>query len=128
MTVEEGGTRVVRYKIHLNALIGFQVDYIFHDARCPSIPYLYNLKTMPVQMHRVRLIALVQERQSVPLSMFDFKRRNFRVRLAIDRPAVQRAPTAGNLLKDHRKGLIRSDSGSAPAKLRVTPVVFFRFR
>src|ERR1700723_2563871 len=70
MTVEEGGTRVVRYKIHLNALIGFQVDYIFHDARCPSIPYLYNLKTKPVQMHRVRLIALVQERQSVPLSMF----------------------------------------------------------
>lgn len=32
MTVKEGGPRVVRYKIHLDALIGLEVDDILHDA------------------------------------------------------------------------------------------------
>ena len=59
MTVEESRPRVVCYKIHLYALIGLEVDYIFHDARGPSIPYLYNLKAVPVQMQRVDVIARI---------------------------------------------------------------------
>jgi hypothetical protein len=46
--MEECEPRVVGYEIYLDPLIRLNVNYIFHDARCPSTAYLYYFKAMPV--------------------------------------------------------------------------------
>src|ERR1700731_4728022 len=77
-------------------------------------------------MHRMRLIAGIQEGKPITATSPHFKGRNVRKTLTVNGPAVKRTMRARNLLKAHWKGLIWNHTGSAHAEFRICPVIHFR--
>ncbi len=73
MTVKQGQTRIVGYEVDLSFLVTSQHHHIFHDASSGLSCELRQLKTVPVEMDRMNVVAGVAHSEPIPLPLFQVK-------------------------------------------------------
>ena len=108
MTVEEGGTGIVRNEINFDTPIGIEPNRILHDARCCYAIDADKLRTMPMEMDWMAVTARIVECQAVAISPLHFEGRGVRKGPAVDRPPFCIGAVVDDLLKNHRKCAFRN--------------------
>src|ERR1700680_4939665 len=91
MAVKQGEPGIVGDKIDINSTEAFHENRVLKDAGCFFSIDLCDLEIVPMQVKRMHVVALVDERESITATQVNLDRLTLIVRLAIDRPYVEPA-------------------------------------
>jgi hypothetical protein len=58
VTMKERGAGIIGHKVHLDLLVGLDVDYVLHHTRRSPAADLYYLKAMPVKKKIFRMLSI----------------------------------------------------------------------
>jgi len=94
MAVKQGEPGVIGDEIDINSAEAFHENRVLKDARCFFSIDLCDLEIVPMKVERMHVVALVDERESIPATLVNLDRLTLIVRLAIDCPYVESASAA----------------------------------
>src|SRR5580700_11065248 len=100
MAMKKRISRIIRREVHLDDLIGIDDYRILQNAGCGFAVYLRQLETMSMQVQWVGVIAVIPEDHAISFSRVNHQRISMRIRLSVDRPAIEAPVTARNLFDD----------------------------
>ena len=100
--------RIVGDKINFDALAARHVDRVFANPRSRLSAEPRDFKGVAVKMNRMIVAAAVFHYDSVALPFLHQQRIDIRPGLAVDRPAIKTAVTAGDFFKDKIKAIVGS--------------------
>ena len=109
MAVKQGEPGIVGDKIDINSTEAFHEHRVLKNAGCFFSMDLCDLEIVPMQVERVHIVALVDERESITAPLVNLDRLTLVVRLAIDRPYVESASAAVDFLDLHRNHFVWRD-------------------
>jgi hypothetical protein len=106
MAVKQGEPGVVGDKIDLNSTEAFHENRILKDAGCFFSIDLCDLEIVPMQVERMHVVALIDEREPIAATLVNLDRLTLIVRQAIDRPDVEASSAAVDFPNFHRNHFV----------------------
>ena len=119
--MEERRPRIIRDEVDVHLSEARHNDGVLEHACGRLAVYAHKLERVSVQMHRMRIIGEVLEREAVTASLLNLDRRAVLELLAIDGPAVEIFRAAVDLAERHGNCLIGRGHCTRGAEERVVP-------
>src|ERR1700674_3386521 len=109
MAVKQGEPGIVGDKIDINSTKAFHKNRVLKDAGCFFSIELCDHEIVPMQVKRMHVVALVDERESITAPLMNLDLLTLIVRLAIDRPYIESASAAVDFPNLHRNHFVWCD-------------------
>ena len=127
VAVEQRQPRLIGGEVHAGASVDRHHDRVLDDARGRLAVDLGDLEQVPMQVQRMRIVGAVAKDEPVARALLEHELLIVRIRLAVDREAVELARAARHLFEHHVDGLQRGSRRGLDARLAEDGVVPRRF-